>query len=70
MDERLQGEADDENDMPLQKRRRGGDVGRDWLCEVEGCDKSFKSVGGPASGVYDADHSLPCRKKHSERTIT
>ncbi|KAF8517174.1 hypothetical protein BU17DRAFT_50145 [Hysterangium stoloniferum] len=25
------------------KRRRGGEVGRDWICEVEGCPKAFKS---------------------------
>lgn len=27
------------------KRRRGGEVGRDWVCEVDGCVKDFKSVG-------------------------
>jgi general transcription factor IIIA len=27
------------------KRRRGGDYGRDWKCEVDGCTKDFKSVG-------------------------
>ncbi len=26
------------------KRRRGGEVGRDWKCDVEGCSKDFKSV--------------------------
>ncbi|KAI0651729.1 hypothetical protein C8Q79DRAFT_897834 [Trametes meyenii] len=25
------------------KRRRGGELGRDWVCEVEGCGKDFKS---------------------------
>ncbi|KAI1797759.1 hypothetical protein LXA43DRAFT_877089 [Ganoderma leucocontextum] len=25
------------------KRRRGGEIGRDWVCEVDGCDKDFKS---------------------------
>lgn len=25
------------------KRRRGGELGRDWKCEVEGCTKDFKS---------------------------
>ncbi len=29
---------------PPRKRRRGGEVGRDWKCEVEGCTKDFKSV--------------------------
>ena len=31
-------------DGPSRKRRRGGEVGRDWKCEVEGCTKDFKSV--------------------------
>jgi general transcription factor IIIA len=29
---------------PPQKRRRGGEVGRDWKCDVGGCTKDFKSV--------------------------
>ena len=33
-----------EEDRPPRKRRRGGEVGRDWRCEVEGCAKDFKSV--------------------------
>ena len=33
----------EEDGRPL-KRRRGGEVGRDWACEVEGCTKAFKSV--------------------------
>ncbi|THH12074.1 hypothetical protein EW145_g244 [Phellinidium pouzarii] len=37
------GEADDEHeDRPI-KRRRGGEVGRDWKCTEEGCTKDFKS---------------------------
>lgn len=34
---------EDETERP-RKRRRGGEVGRDWVCEVEGCSKDFKSV--------------------------
>ena len=41
MDGRLDGEEDDE---PAVKKRRGGDHGRDWLCDFEGCTKDFKSV--------------------------
>ncbi|KAG8221345.1 hypothetical protein J3R82DRAFT_1515 [Butyriboletus roseoflavus] len=26
------------------KRRRGGELGRDWKCDFEGCGKDFKSV--------------------------
>jgi hypothetical protein len=33
-----------EEDGPPRKRRRGGEAGRDWKCEVEGCTKDFKSV--------------------------
>ena len=34
---------DSDNELP-KKRRRGGEVGRDWICDVPGCDKDFKSV--------------------------
>jgi general transcription factor IIIA len=30
--------------IPPRKRRRGGEVGRDWKCTEGGCDKDFKSV--------------------------
>ncbi|CAE7068986.1 unnamed protein product [Rhizoctonia solani] len=33
----------DESSSPPLKRRRGGEVGRDWSCPMDGCDKSFKS---------------------------
>ena len=37
--------SSEEEDVALpRKRRRGGEVGRDWKCEVEGCAKDFKSV--------------------------
>lgn len=38
------GDADDENESRSNKKRRGGEVGRDWKCSEEGCDKDFKSV--------------------------
>lgn len=34
---------DSDSGLP-KKRRRGGEVGRDWVCDVLGCDKDFKSV--------------------------
>ena len=37
-------DASSEEDRPPRKRRRGGELGRDWKCEVEGCAKDFKSV--------------------------
>ncbi|KAG6837805.1 hypothetical protein H0H93_016173 [Arthromyces matolae] len=33
----------DDGDRPPRKRRRGGEIGRDWKCEKDGCDKDFKS---------------------------
>ncbi|KAM5538163.1 hypothetical protein V8D89_008050 [Ganoderma adspersum] len=35
-------ESAGEGERP-RKRRRGGEVGRDWICDVDGCDKDFKS---------------------------
>ncbi|KAH9944495.1 uncharacterized protein BXZ73DRAFT_87378 [Epithele typhae] len=34
------------------KKRRGGEVGRDWVCDVEGCTKDFKSK--KALATHDA----------------
>ncbi|KAJ3524427.1 hypothetical protein NM688_g8565 [Phlebia brevispora] len=36
-------DVEDDPDEPPRKRRRGGIVGRDWICNVEGCRKDFKS---------------------------
>ncbi|KAI0374296.1 hypothetical protein BV20DRAFT_961419 [Pilatotrama ljubarskyi] len=36
------GARSDADERPS-KRRRGGEVGRDWSCDVDGCDKDFKS---------------------------
>ncbi|KAI0030681.1 hypothetical protein K488DRAFT_53720 [Vararia minispora EC-137] len=41
MDECADGDLDD-GEQP-KKRRRGGEVGRDFMCAVVGCDKAFKS---------------------------
>lgn len=44
----LAGSDVDVNDNePPPKKRRGGEVGRDWVCDVEGCSKDFKSVSDP-----------------------
>ncbi|KAF5385936.1 hypothetical protein D9615_002293 [Tricholomella constricta] len=34
---------DVETTEPPLKRRRGGEIGRDWKCDIDGCDKDFKS---------------------------
>ena len=39
----ISGDDEGEDSRP-RKRRRGGEVGRDWVCDVEGCTKDFKSV--------------------------
>ncbi|KAH9857901.1 hypothetical protein C2E23DRAFT_746762 [Lenzites betulinus] len=36
-------DPDTEDEERPRKRRRGGEVGRDWACDVAGCDKDFKS---------------------------
>lgn len=38
------GESADGGPAQPKKRRRGGEMGRDWKCEVDGCGKDFKSV--------------------------
>lgn len=45
VDDRLGSEEDAANDdEPVLKKKRGGDHGRDWVCDFEGCTKGFKSV--------------------------
>ena len=45
VDGRLGGDDDvADDDEPIAKRGRGGDHGRDWVCDFEGCIKDFKSV--------------------------
>lgn len=29
---------------PPRKRRRGGELGRDWVCDIDQCEKDFKSA--------------------------
>ena len=38
------GEDTVNDDEPRVKKRRGGEHGRDWVCDFEGCTKDFKSV--------------------------
>lgn len=50
--------GDEEEPERPQKRRRGGEFGRDWRCDAVGCDKDFKSVGDNRS-VTHALHRSP-----------
>ncbi|KAG6813740.1 hypothetical protein H0H92_007692 [Tricholoma furcatifolium] len=34
--------------QPPRKKRRGGELGRDWKCDMDGCEKDFKSVSTPS----------------------
>lgn len=36
--------TEDADDERPRKKRRGGEVGRDWKCDVDGCTKDFKSA--------------------------
>ena len=51
------------DDEPLRKKRRGGDQGRDWQCDVLGCDKDFKSVGVVATFCF-LHSRFDIRKRH------
>ena len=37
-------DSGDDSEQPAKKRRRGGEHGRDWKCEIAECGKDFKSV--------------------------
>ena len=41
--EEADGEGGEGETRP-KKRRRGGEMGRDWKCEIEGFGKDFKSI--------------------------
>ncbi|KAL6302221.1 hypothetical protein BKA93DRAFT_737472 [Sparassis latifolia] len=43
LDKMGNGSADECEDEKPRKRRRGGELGRDWICEIPGCGKDFKS---------------------------
>ena len=47
--------TDDDADHHPAKRRRGGDWGRDWICDFETCTRDFKSVSPTlqALGIID-----------------
>ncbi|KAG9087691.1 Strongly-conserved Zn-finger binding protein (TFIIIA), partial [Ceratobasidium sp. UAMH 11750] len=57
---------DPESTEPPLKRRRGGEVGRDWPCSREGCDKAFKSKKAQLDHVrvnHEGARNFPCPKE-------
>ena len=55
VDGRLDGDEDTAGgDEPTAKKKRGGDHGRVWVCDSEGCMKDFKSVFPSPDAVYIA----------------
>lgn len=54
-------EAQLEANEPPRKRRRGGELGRDWKCDVEHCGKDFKS-----KKALTTHHNVAhlCRRDH------
>ena len=63
-------EGDDVPDVePGLKRRRGGEFGRDWKCNEDGCEKDFKSVRRPLV-VTAFNFDILRRKGHCRLTQT
>jgi general transcription factor IIIA len=44
LDARLDDGEDANDGEPGMKKKRGGDYGRVWICDFEGCTKDFRSV--------------------------
>jgi hypothetical protein len=56
---RVHAEQDSETSEPPLKRRRGGEVGRDWPCPRNDCDKAFKSVSTYLNSITTIHHFQP-----------
>lgn len=48
---------DSDGEAPPRKKRRGGELGRDWKCDMDTCDKSFKSVFKYSSVAIPLNHA-------------
>ncbi|QRV73745.1 C2H2 zinc finger [Ceratobasidium sp. AG-Ba] len=62
---RAHAEQDSHWAEPPLKRRRGGEMGRDWPCPQEGCDKAFKSKKAQSDHVrvsHEGSRNFPCPK--------
>lgn len=62
---------------PPWKRRRGGEIGRDWKCDVDDCDKDFKSRTARATHINVThlgrrDHTCPhenCKQSYGYKHL-
>ena len=61
----LQNADETDGEAPVTKKRRGGEYGRDWKCQTDGCDKDYKSVINILSftKLHPADPSCCPQKK-------
>lgn len=58
-------ESENESELPAKKRRRGGEHGRDWKCDVGDCEKDFKSVSFLMTRMTtELNHDHNYRRKH------
>ncbi|ESK93678.1 transcription factor iiia [Moniliophthora roreri MCA 2997] len=65
-------DSDAEATHPPRKKRRGGEMGRDWRCEVQGCGKDFKSSKALAihhKVTHLGRRDFVCLHKGCERTF-
>ncbi|RDX55997.1 hypothetical protein OH76DRAFT_1427399 [Lentinus brumalis] len=72
IDNAVQGSGSGNEDERPRKRRRGGEVGRDWLCEVEGCGKDFKSkkaLNTHHNIAHLGRRDFVCPHEHCKRTF-
>jgi hypothetical protein len=47
-------------DSPKRLRRTSSDLSKIWLCEIDNCDKRFKSVSSHWDIYYDREGGLFC----------
>src|SRR5260221_9701474 len=56
----LQYADETDGEAPVTKKRRGGEYGRDWKCQTNGCDEDYKSVIDILSFTKSHPADPPC----------